>query len=103
MPPTKLAASQAYVAFKQRLLLNLNLNNSCPAVIFVAKEDVTTLWQSKIGGHDSLKVVCVSPEDDLGTGLLQEALEHALPSCDYLNYFEEFAVVAAFHFTHNWV
>ena len=102
LPPSELAASQAYVAFKQRLLLNLNLSNTCPAVIFVAKEDVTTLWQGKIGGHDSLKVVRVSAEDEeLGTGLLREALEHALPSCDYLKYFEEFAVVAAFHFTNN--
>ena len=56
MPPTKLAASQAYVAFKQRLLLNLT--NSCSAVVFVAKKDAL-LWRDDIGRHDSLNVVLV--------------------------------------------
>ena len=56
MPPTKLAASQAYVAFKQRLLLNLT--NSCSAVVFVVEEDVL-LWRDDSGRHDSLNVVLV--------------------------------------------
>jgi hypothetical protein len=56
VPPTKLAASQAYVAFKQRLLLNLT--NSCSAVVFVVEEDVL-LWRDDSGRHDSLNVVLV--------------------------------------------
>jgi hypothetical protein len=94
LPPTKLAASQAYVAFKQRLLLNLT--NSCPAVIFVAEKDVP-LWRYDIGRHDSLNVVLVS-----GTSLLRKALQDALPTCEYSAHFEEFAVVAAFKLN-NWV
>ena len=57
--------------------------------------------QAKVAAQATTAVVWGSP--DLGTGLLREALEHALPSCDYLNYFEEFAAVAAFHFTNNWI
>ena len=88
MPPTKLAASQAYVAFKQRLLLNLT--NSCSAVVFVAEEDVFLVvagrqWTSRLAKRGS------------GLGFLRGALQDAVPTCEYRVHFEEFAVVAAFN------